>query len=69
MLHCQARSRIEERLEVVLTGAVPSSASSHELARLRAVTPLDKQREAKTLSSDGVVVEGWILIFSNADLR
>ncbi|XP_078495986.1 cilia- and flagella-associated protein 47 isoform X1 [Ciona intestinalis] len=55
LLQCQARSRIEERLEVTLTGAIPSSASAHSLTRLRAVTPLDKQRQA---AQDGVVVEG-----------
>ncbi|XP_076799523.1 cilia- and flagella-associated protein 47-like isoform X2 [Clavelina lepadiformis] len=56
ILQCQARSRIEERLEVTLTGAVPSSASGHDLTKLRAVTPLDRQRSAA--KNEGVVVEG-----------
>nr|XP_039264663.1 cilia- and flagella-associated protein 47-like isoform X2 [Styela clava] len=61
ILHCQARSRIEERLEVTLTGAVPSSSSTHELARLRAVTPLDKLRETRTMMSEGVAVDGHMV--------
>ena len=52
-LQCQARSRIEERLEVTLTGAVPSSASGN-VTRLRAVTPMDRRSLS---SADGVAVE------------
>ncbi|XP_041462969.1 cilia- and flagella-associated protein 47-like isoform X1 [Lytechinus variegatus] len=52
VISCQARSRIEERLEVSLTGAVPSSASSHQMVKTRAVTPKDQNR---TIEEDGVV--------------
>ena len=50
---CQARSRIEERIEVSLTGAVPSSASGYRTVRTRAITPKEQQRAH---TADGVVV-------------
>ena len=50
---CQARSRIEERIEVSLTGAVPSSASGYRTVRTRAITPKEQQRAHTT---DGVLV-------------
>ncbi|XP_033635373.1 cilia- and flagella-associated protein 47-like isoform X1 [Asterias rubens] len=54
VISCQARSRIEERLEVSLTGAVPSSASSyHRTVKTRALTPKGLERANTT---DGVVV-------------
>lgn len=56
VLQCQARSRIEERLEVTLTGAIPSSSSGHDLVKLRAVTPLNERRVSS--ANNGVVVEG-----------
>ena len=56
MLKCQARSRIEERLEVSLTGAVPSVASAQELTKLRAVSPLERPKSRS--QSAGVIVEG-----------
>ena len=62
ILSCQARSRIEERLEVTLTGAVPSVASAQEFAKLRAVSPLDKRPRSARSQSDGVIVEGEFCI-------
>jgi len=56
VLQCQARSRIEERLEVTLTGAIPSSSSGHDLIKLRAVTPINERRVSS--ANNGVVVEG-----------
>ena len=56
VLQCQARSRIEERLEVTLTGAIPSSSSGHDLVKLRAVTPINEKRVGS--ANNGVVVEG-----------
>lgn len=52
MVSCQARSRIEERLEVSLTGAVPSSASGSQMVKTRAVTPKD---QIQSVEEDGVV--------------
>ncbi|XP_072178621.1 cilia- and flagella-associated protein 47-like [Diadema setosum] len=53
LVSCQARSRIEERLEVSLTGAVPSAASSYHMVKTRAITPKGAQ---PSLDDDGVVV-------------
>ncbi|XP_022089961.1 cilia- and flagella-associated protein 47-like isoform X2 [Acanthaster planci] len=54
VISCQARSRIEERLEVSLTGAVPSSASGDQRrVTTRAVTPKGLE---KAHTTDGVVV-------------
>ena len=52
VVSCQARSRIEERLEVSLTGAVPSSASGSQMVKTRAVTPKD---QIQSVEEDGVV--------------
>ena len=40
VLECQARSRIEERLEVSLTGAVPSHHENRSLIRLKGAAPV-----------------------------
>merc|ERR1739838_80811 len=40
VLECQARSRIEERLEVSLTGAVPSHHENRSLIRLKGAAPI-----------------------------
>ena len=61
MIKCQARSRIEERLEVTLTGAMPGVSSAHELAKIRAVSPFDKRPHSQ---STGVIVEGLIRFFA-----
>ncbi|XP_070567350.1 cilia- and flagella-associated protein 47-like [Ptychodera flava] len=53
VIECQTRSRIEERLEAILMGAVPSSASGYQAMKTRALTPKDSSRPS---SSDGVVV-------------
>lgn len=50
VVNCQARSRIEERLQVTLTGAV--AASSYTSISTRAITPKDQRRQ----DTDGVVV-------------
>ena len=39
VLECQARSRVEERLEVTLTGVAPSAAGQTRSIKARAVTP------------------------------
>lgn len=51
-LVCKARGRVEERMEVGLTGAVPSAGGSKRGIKLRAVTPKDQ----KPFTPDGVVV-------------
>lgn len=39
VLECQARNRVEERLEVTLTGVAPSSSGQTRTIKARAVTP------------------------------
>ncbi|XP_071954714.1 cilia- and flagella-associated protein 47-like isoform X2 [Antedon mediterranea] len=51
-ISCRARSRIEEYLEVSLTGAVPSSATGYRPIRTRSITPEDLQRS----KTEGVIV-------------
>ncbi|XP_078698604.1 cilia- and flagella-associated protein 47-like isoform X8 [Branchiostoma floridae x Branchiostoma belcheri] len=52
-VECQARNRVEERLEVTLMGAAPSSAGGYpNPMKTRAITPIDAQRP----STDGVIV-------------
>ncbi|XP_077977423.1 cilia- and flagella-associated protein 47-like [Glandiceps talaboti] len=53
LVECQTRSRIEQRLEATLMGAVPSSGSAYKAVKTRAITPKDSARPS---SGDGVVV-------------
>ncbi|XP_033113331.1 cilia- and flagella-associated protein 47-like isoform X2 [Anneissia japonica] len=53
-ISCQARSRIEEYLEVSLMGAVPSSATGYRSIRTRSTTPEDLCFDRS--KTDGVVV-------------
>lgn len=51
-VECQARGRIEERLEVTLTGVAPSAAGQSRSIRARAITPND----TRPSTEDGIVV-------------
>lgn len=60
VIQCQARCRVEERLEVTLTGVAPSAAGQSRSIRARAVTP----KGSDPTVPDGVVVaEGNDLIW------
>lgn len=52
VLECQARSRVEERLEVTLNGVAPSASGQTRSIKARAVTPKNKEPQVP----DGVVV-------------
>ena len=52
IIQCQARARVEERLEVTLTGVAPSAAGQSRSIRARAITP----KGADPTVPDGVVV-------------
>ena len=52
LVQCQARERVEERLEVTLSGVAPSSGGPKRGVKARAVTPTDESPRLP----DGVVV-------------
>ncbi|XP_013416633.1 cilia- and flagella-associated protein 47 isoform X1 [Lingula anatina] len=52
VVECQARGRIEERLEVTLSGVAPSSAGPQRGIRARAITPKGKEPQIP----EGIVV-------------
>ena len=58
VLECQARSRIEERLEVTLTGVAPSSSGQTRPIKARAITPKNSE---PTVPEGVVVAEGMCL--------
>lgn len=56
---CQARERVEERLEVTLTGVAPSASGPKRGIKTRARTPAGQCPK----STDGVLVgEGWYCV-------
>ncbi|CAH1800026.1 unnamed protein product [Owenia fusiformis] len=52
IIECQARERVEERLEVTLSGVAPSSSGPQKAIRARAVTPKDTRPSVP----EGVIV-------------
>lgn len=59
VLECQARSRIEERLEVSLTGVAPSASGQTRSIKSRAVTPKNSR---PTVPEGVVVAEGQLYL-------
>lgn len=55
LFECRARQRIEERLEVLLTGSASSSSGPRRIIRCRAVTP-EVVPDPNPEHADGVVV-------------
>lgn len=52
VVECKARDRLEERLEVTLSGVAPSSSGPHKSVLTRSITP----KGSSTNISDGIVV-------------
>ena len=59
VISCQARERVEERLEVSLSGVAPSAGGPKRGMKTRAVTP---QNEPPRIPEGVVVAEGNICI-------
>ena len=52
VVECKARDRLEERLEVTLSGVAPASSGPHKSVLTRSITP----KGSSTNISDGIVV-------------
>jgi hypothetical protein len=57
LIFCQARDRVEERLEVTLSGVAPSAGGPKRGIKTRAVTP---QNEPPRIPEGVVVAEGMV---------